>query len=137
MYARRVGLFILISKDNKVLLQFRDNKALHLPEYWAFFGGGIKNGEMPEEAARREAREELGIELADLNFFKRYEFQQENGLWEEFVFTAPLTTPIEKLKRAQKEGQSLGLFAAQELKNLKIADYDRIILNDLFINRLS
>lgn len=33
---------------------------------WTFPGGGIKRGETPEVAARREAREEVGIELSEL-----------------------------------------------------------------------
>ncbi len=31
---------------------------------WIFPGGGIKKNELPEEAARREIREEIGIELS-------------------------------------------------------------------------
>jgi len=34
------------------------------PAVWSLPGGGLKPGEDPEEAARREVREELGIELA-------------------------------------------------------------------------
>lgn len=33
------------------------------PEVWALPGGGLKRGEDPEACARREVREELGIEL--------------------------------------------------------------------------
>lgn len=33
---------------------------------WTFPGGGIKYGETPEDAAKREAREELGIEVKNL-----------------------------------------------------------------------
>ena len=33
---------------------------------WTFPGGGIWRGETPEVAARREAREEVGIELSEL-----------------------------------------------------------------------
>lgn len=132
MYVRRVALFILRDKKERILLQHRQKTAQRLPDYWAFFGGEIEEGETPEDTVQREAKEELGIELKDLKFLKRYEFQQEDGLHEKFVFIATLTISIEELKIQQEEGQDSGLFSFKELKNLKISDYDKIILKDLF-----
>ncbi|MBD2840868.1 NUDIX domain-containing protein [Erythrobacter rubeus] len=37
------------------------------PKVWALPGGGLKRGEDPQECARREVREELGIELKALH----------------------------------------------------------------------
>ncbi|EAQ27982.1 hypothetical protein NAP1_10323 [Erythrobacter sp. NAP1] len=36
------------------------------PDVWALPGGGIKRGEDPEEGARREVMEEVGIALAEI-----------------------------------------------------------------------
>ncbi|MBV7266144.1 NUDIX hydrolase [Erythrobacter ani] len=36
------------------------------PKVWALPGGGLKTGEDPEDCARREVREELGIEVRAL-----------------------------------------------------------------------
>ena len=48
---------------------------------WAFPKGHIENGEGPGDAARREVREETGIDVAldDALGFTRYEFKSNNG----------------------------------------------------------
>ena len=48
---------------------------------WAFPKGHIEQGEGPGDAARREVREETGIEIAlnDGLGFTRYEFKSNNG----------------------------------------------------------
>ena len=48
---------------------------------WAFPKGHIEKGEGPGDAARREVREETGIEIAldDGLGFTRYEFKSNNG----------------------------------------------------------
>ena len=51
----------VIFKDEKFLLQLRDNKPnIPYPNTWAFFGGGVEEGEKHEEALKRELKEELG-----------------------------------------------------------------------------
>jgi len=132
MYVRRVSIFVLKDKKGRLLLQHRAEDARRLPGYWGFFGGGIEENEEPEDAVRREAKEELGIDLENLEFFKRYELQQNDGVHEKFVYVAPLNLPLEVLKKQQKEGQDLGLFSFDELADLKIIEYDKVVLKDLF-----
>ena len=125
-------VFILRDQEGRVLLQHRTGDALRYPNYWGFFGGWIEEGETPEGAARREAWEELRIELKELEFFKKYNFLSENMRFNLFAFIASLTISIEKLKKQQKEGQSLGLFSFEELKDLKIPKHNKAVLKDLF-----
>ncbi|WP_079527401.1 NUDIX hydrolase [Solibacillus isronensis] len=50
---------IIVEKDKVALIKrIRDNSI-----YFVFPGGGIENGETPEEGAKREAYEELGVEV--------------------------------------------------------------------------
>ncbi|MDP2708681.1 MAG: NUDIX domain-containing protein [bacterium] len=56
---RNVALIILFDQDKKILLQHRAEDAKRLPGYWGFFGGGIDQGETPEQAVRRETMEVL------------------------------------------------------------------------------
>ena len=123
---------ILITNDGMILLQHRDKDNRWNQDSWSEFGGQIEEGEIPEEAVKRELKEELGIELVDLKFFKKYELQRKKGIYEQFVFTASLNYPLERLKKQQKEGKDLALFDYEEIKNLKIADYTREILEDFF-----
>src|SRR3989344_4046764 len=60
MALRKVSALLLYNSEGKILLQHRSNDAKRLPGYWAFFGGGIEQGETPEQALQREALEELG-----------------------------------------------------------------------------
>ena len=52
---------IILVEDNKVALIERHRAGL---EYYVFPGGGVEEGETPERAAIREAKEELGVEVA-------------------------------------------------------------------------
>lgn len=50
---------MLYDRDGKVLLQHRSKNAKRLPDYWGAFGGGIEEGETPEDGLRRELLEEI------------------------------------------------------------------------------
>jgi 8-oxo-dGTP diphosphatase len=56
----RIRAGIVLIKDNKVALIERHRAGL---DYFVFPGGGVDEGESPEQAAIREAMEELGIEV--------------------------------------------------------------------------
>jgi len=51
---------IVLIEDHKVALIERHRAGL---EYFVFPGGGVDEGETPEQAAIREAMEELGVEV--------------------------------------------------------------------------
>ncbi len=57
----RIRAGIVLIKDNKVALIERHRAGLH---YFVFPGGGVDDGESPEQAAIRETMEELGLEVA-------------------------------------------------------------------------
>ena len=57
------GLIVLDS-DGRLLLQRRTDD-----DTWSLVGGYLEIGETPEESARREAKEEVGLELGELELF--------------------------------------------------------------------
>lgn len=57
-----VGCLVL-SKDNKIVLQQRDQDSPRFPGALATFGGRIEQGETPIQALIRELKEELGADV--------------------------------------------------------------------------
>jgi len=127
---RRSSGFLLIDNNKKFILQHRDGNIKRLPNYWAFFGGKIEKRETPKMSVRREAKEELGIKLKNLKFVQSYESKTRNEI--QFIFIAPLTISLEKLRKQQEEGQGLKLFSLKMTENLKTPSFEKAILKDLF-----
>jgi 8-oxo-dGTP diphosphatase len=61
-----VGVSVLIRRQGDVLLLLR--KGAHGAGTWAPPGGHLEYGETPEECARREVKEEVGVEVEDVSF---------------------------------------------------------------------
>lgn len=57
------GVTVVIRNLNGEVLLLRHSYG---PSVWALPGGGLKRGEEPAKCARREVREELGMELGEL-----------------------------------------------------------------------
>ncbi|HYH74625.1 MAG TPA: NUDIX hydrolase [Candidatus Saccharimonadales bacterium] len=63
---RPIASVVIISADNKILMGRKDpGKGGVYPDAWHIPGGGIDEGETLEQAARREALEEVGVDLSD------------------------------------------------------------------------
>ena len=62
-----VGVRVLLLKDQRVLLVRHTYQ-----DAWYLVGGGVKRGESLEQAIRREAAEEVGAELEDLQLLGVY-----------------------------------------------------------------
>jgi 8-oxo-dGTP pyrophosphatase MutT (NUDIX family) len=70
---RTLGVRIMLIQNGQVLLV----RQTYMPG-WFMPGGGVKRGETLEEAARREAREEIGAEMAELHLLGAYTHFGEN-----------------------------------------------------------
>ncbi|MBW3634839.1 MAG: (deoxy)nucleoside triphosphate pyrophosphohydrolase [Armatimonadetes bacterium] len=53
----------LIWREGEVLVSRRLASADHLPDKWEFPGGKIEDAETPQQAAIREAHEEIGLKI--------------------------------------------------------------------------
>ncbi|MCI0551977.1 MAG: NUDIX domain-containing protein, partial [Anaerolineae bacterium] len=66
---------IVLIEDSKVALIERHRAGLN---YFVFPGGGVDDGESPEQAAIREAMEELGVQVAIKQKIAEIRFGQAN-----------------------------------------------------------
>ncbi|MBX4190206.1 NUDIX domain-containing protein [Candidatus Parcubacteria bacterium] len=77
MEKRKYRVVGIIIKDGKVLLMHRLKKG---KDYRLFTGGGIEENESPEEALKREIKEETGFNTADYQLA----FELENQFLEQY-----------------------------------------------------
>ncbi len=71
----RIRAGIVLIQDGKVALIERHRAGL---DYYVFPGGGMDEGETPEQAAVREAMEELGVEVAIRRKIVELQFGQKS-----------------------------------------------------------
>ncbi|MFB6100817.1 MAG: NUDIX hydrolase [Candidatus Nanohalobium sp.] len=72
----------LIVEDGKILLLYREDEG-----HWEVPGGKVEEDESPTEAAVREAREEIGVEVSLEKPFYTGEFQHDGEmfLWNGYI----------------------------------------------------
>ncbi|MFC1686780.1 NUDIX domain-containing protein [Nanoarchaeota archaeon] len=125
---KEVACTILYDKDKKVLLQHRTKYTKRLPCYWAFFGGSVNKGETPNEAAKREAFEEL-------NFISRNPklvLQQKFTLLEKnYMKNVFIERCEDKSNLKLQEGQDWGWYDIEDTKKLKMIFHDREALQHI------
>ena len=54
---------LIVNTDKEVLIVKRSERDDFLPGYWEIPGGGADYGEEPEEALKREIKEECGVSI--------------------------------------------------------------------------
>lgn len=125
----KAALIILYDHEKRFLLQHRTNDAAVLPNYWAFFGGGIRVGETPEDAVRREAFEELNYKLKAPLFFTEQDFRADDIEGHMYIYIEAFDGDKSVLKL--QEGQGWGWYKASEIDNLKMVYHDRQLIKSI------
>lgn len=130
-----VAAVIFENPKGEILLYLRDNKPnIPFPHHWDLFGGHIEFGETPEEALRREVREELNYDLKDSVFFKKYECRDGDAYPnDKYIYTAIIDKPLEELTLL--EGEKLAFFSKDKVLNLKFANILKEIVLDYLESR--
>jgi len=130
---RNVASALILNSNEEILLQKKTSDYIGFPNKWCLFGGGIEEGESPEEAIKRELLEELEY-VFETDFIKklRYRTDFEGGSREGelYLFRTFYEGPISGLRL--KEGADFGFFNLEELKGLNMLERHRIIIEDYF-----
>lgn len=128
---RPVAGAVLLHRDGRVLLQHRDDKPdIESPGQWSLFGGGLDEGEEPEDAMLREIEEEIGYRPRAHRPLVVF-----SGWYAEFhVYLAEVSPPIEELVLG--EGQGFGYFTRKEAEELDLTEVARVALGALSLLEL-
>jgi len=119
---------IIIESADGVILINRKNP----PYGWAIPGGFIDYGESAEEAARREAREETGLEIKELKQFHTYSAPDRDP--RHHTISVVFTAKAEGRPIAGDDAAELGIFTKDTLPEQLAFDH-RKILEDYFHGR--
>ena len=105
---------IVIRDHNSFLLGKRGPSKQKAPGYWCPISGHIESNETQEEAVRREAREEIGVEVCPLKRIATTQTRDKTTLLHWWLTEITAGTPI----LANDENFELGWFTAAELQRL-------------------
>lgn len=124
----RVTVDIIIEIENGIVLIKRKNP----PYGWAIPGGFVDYGESLENAAVREAKEETGLDIADLRQFHTYSEpgRDPRGHTISTVFIAKAKDKPE----ANDDAADIGIFTKDNLPEEIVFDH-RKILEDYFTDK--
>jgi 8-oxo-dGTP diphosphatase len=122
---------ILFNRKGELLLLLRDNiPTIGHPDHWNIVGGVIEEGERPEEAALREAQEEIGVRLAGVSLFRLYSIggRGRSEPVPYYVYWSRLDKGLAELTLG--EGQAMRFFPREELSTLRIVPHEVGILQE-------
>ena len=123
---------ILVENNSKILLIKRKNN----PEqsYWAVPGGHVEENEGFSKAAQREANEEVGgVEITSEKSIFTYTHNAAVGKkHNDHVFNGKAIGEI----RAASDAEEVKWFSLEEMKDMNITNYTRIIINKMFGDKL-
>lgn len=119
---------LIENSEGKVLLQLRDDRPdIPYPNCWGTFGGQVEIHETPEEAVKREIREELEYEVPHPEYFGNFPFDGYD------IYMYRVIDPDVALEKiGVKEGQRGQFFTLEQVRDVPCAFNCRDIVTAYF-----
>lgn len=129
-----VGVMVYNDKGEILLIQHP-----RWGDYWNFHGGHIEIGESMEDAVKRESKEEVNLEVDEIEFLGLQEaiFPKENSEKKHFIFldfSARLAGG--EVKKSDENLEFVWIKPEDALKILKLNPYTKVAINK-FLNKPS
>lgn len=122
------GAKIIILSPDKILLFHRDNiPTIRSPDSWQLVGGGIEEGETPEQGLIREVKEEVSYDLKEFKLITKTKGSTGEDVWVYAAFIDKEEEP--KFILGPGEGQEIGWFTIDEALAIKLTPGTRILLS--------
>lgn len=119
----------IIENEIHVYLQKRTMDMERMPGWFGLWGGGIDEGETPEEGLKREIQEELGFDVTKYPYVLHNKYEFWGAIESVFIFEAPES--FEKTIIIS-EGEYGKWFSAEEAYKLPDLIFQaKVIINDL------
>jgi len=120
---------IIENNEGKLLLQLRDDKVKKFPNCWVLLGGALEGDETPEEAVKREIKEEIGIEIENLKYFKNFNYEYIT----QSFFYKKMNLDLGKIDL--KEGKEIKFFSKEDIGNLSLGFNIREVIDSFLLSQ--
>ena len=128
---RRLVVTGIIKCGDEYLVVKRSEKDVFLPGAWEFPGGNIEEGELLEDALKRELQEEIGFQLLEtdlkiVNYFEKIKNKEkENYYYIEFDFLIPI------------KNKDINIILSDEHKGYAWVKADSKLLDEFIKNKIN
>ena len=134
MNGNKIIVHALINDNKGYLVTKRSKEETTFPEYWDIPGGLAEYGELPREAAIRETKEEVGLDIVptriiheDSNFDK-----SKNLIFIRLVYLCELNSKIDDIILQEEEHTEYRFInSLKDLKDEKISPFLVELFNNL------
>lgn len=123
---------ILLDNSNKILLIHRNTPKL---KQWELPGGKMEHGELPNETAIRELKEELDIEIDILNYIGFKEFEDNGIILKYHWYKSSIKKGCPKLM--EEKFDDIKYFSRQEMiNNSELSSNMKVLIQNININEI-
>lgn len=123
---------IILDKQNKILLIHRNTKEL---KQWELPGGKLELGELPEQAVKRELKEELNIDVKIIKYLNFKEFEDNGIILKYHWYLCKIESGIPEL--VELKFNNMKYFSKKELEsNQELSSNMKVMISNIDIEAL-